>query len=142
MEKFNRLMIAFILMAFMACQKDNTNSNLTPRAVNLSDTLSLKMSETVFSGNFSIKFDSITLDNRCPITLNCFAAGTAVAKLIVQKDSLKQTIRLSETALINSFYPLNTITVFNQKIRLVQVSPYPGEFGIAQSDYEIKLKLE
>ncbi len=139
MDKLNSLFIALILTTFMACQKDNSSAAQKPRAVNLTDTLSIKMSETVFSGNFSIKFDSITQDNRCPTNVNCIVAGTAIAKLIAQKDSDKQVFELSLMPKMNPRVPFDTTTVFNYHLRLLDVSPYPGEFGIAQRDYVIKL---
>ena len=142
MDKLNSLIIALILTAFMGCQKGNPNAVKKSRAVNLTDTLSMKVSETVFSGNFSIKLDSITQDNRCPTTVNCIMAGTAIAKLIVQNDSDKQVVELSLVPKMNPRVPFDTTTVFNHHLRLLDVSPYPGEFGIAQRDYVIKLLVQ
>ncbi len=92
MKKLNQFSAAFILTALMACQKDISSTvPSSPREVNLSDTLNIKMSETVFSGDFSIQLDSLG-DRRCPKNANCFWSGLADAKLIVKNGSVKNLL--------------------------------------------------
>jgi hypothetical protein len=142
MDKLNRFITALILTALVACQKDNSGINQTSRVVNLADTLSIKMGETVFSGDFSVKFDSITNDSRCPIDANCFIAGWVSAKLLIKKQRDSQFVRLTAPSL-----PLigltDTATVFNRLIRLTDVSPdKKGSVLISQKDYVIKLFVQ
>lgn len=134
MKKLNQLLVALILTTFMACQKDNSSTlPSSPREVNLLDTLNIKMSETVFSGDFSIRLDSLG-DSRCPKNAVCFWAGLADAKLIVKKGVDSQTVRL-KTA-----YKYDTATVFNRFLRIIDATPYPdGLSQIPQRDYVVKL---
>lgn len=134
MKKFNLLIAALILTVFMACQKDNSTAIPLIRSVNLADTLSIKMNETVFSGDFSIKLDSIQ-ESRCPTDVTCVTAGFVAVKLIVKKDNNSQIIRLINIP------KSDTITVFNHHIRLLSVLPYPNSVAnqIPQNDYIIKL---
>jgi hypothetical protein len=142
MDKLNSLIAAVILTVLVACQKDNSGITQTPRAVNLADTLSIKMGETVFSGDFSVKFDSITGDSRCPIDYNCITAGMVITKLLIKKQRDSQFVRLTSPRL--SLIGLNdTVTVFNRLIRLTDVSPYPkGNIQIQQKDYVVKLFVQ
>ena len=91
------------------------------------------MNETVFAGDFSIKLDSLG-DSRCPSNAYCFFQGFANTKLIVQNGVDNQTIRL------RTIYKLDTMTVFNRFIHILDVSPYPTGFSqIPQRDYVVKL---
>ena len=143
MNKFNQLIAALILTAFMACQKENTTNTsettptATPRTVVLTDTLTLKMTETVISGNYSIKLDSIE-DSRCATDLTCIWAGSVRAKLLVQKNTDSQIVRLYNMP------KFDTATVFNQTIRFLSVSPDRGKSAnvIPQNAYVIKLLVQ
>jgi hypothetical protein len=143
MNKFNPLIAALVLTAFMACQKDNTSATTEtttqtpPRPVVLTDTLTLKMAETVISGNFSIKLDSIE-DSRCATDVNCIWAGSVRAKLIVKKNTDSQIVRIYNVP------KFDTATVFNQTIRFLSVSPGRGKSAdvIPQSAFVIKLLVQ
>ena len=137
MKKLNYLITALILTISITCKKDNSSTVLlSPRSVNLADTLSIKMNETVFSGDFSIKLDSLG-DSRCPSDAVCFWSGLADAKLIVKNGVDNQTIRLQSVPKADS------TTVFNRQIKLLSVSPYPsGLSQIPQRDYVIKLLVK
>jgi hypothetical protein len=143
MNKFNHLIVALILTAFMACQKENTTNTTTetvttpPRTVVLTDTLTLKMSETVTSGNYSLRLDSIE-DSRCATDLTCIWAGSVRAKLFIQKNMESQIVR------IYNMPKFDTATVFNKTIRFLSVTPDIGKSAnvIPQKDYVIKLLVQ
>jgi hypothetical protein len=142
MDKLNSLIAAVILTVLVACQKDNSGITQTPRAVNLADTLSIKMGETVFSGDFSVKFDSITGDSRCPIDYNCFAAGMVSTKLLIKKGRDSQFVRLTLPSL-TLISLVDTVTVFNHLIKLTDVSPdTKSTVKLSQKDYVIKLFVQ
>jgi hypothetical protein len=144
MEKLNKLIAASIITAFMACQKEGTIATSVPpnttnnngTTVTTTDTLTIKMSETVSAGSFSIKLDSIQ-DSRCPTSVVCVWAGVAEAKLIVKEGNNSQIVRLQTAT------KLDTATVFNRSLRLLKVSPYPiTAQQIPQSDYVIQLLVQ
>jgi hypothetical protein len=130
-------MAVLALTAFIACQKDISNTvPTTPRVVNLMDTVSIKMAETVSIGDFSIKLDSMA-DSRCPTNANCIWAGVADAKLVVKRGMDSQIVRLKN---VQKF---DTATVFSRQLRLLNVSPYPNSTTpIPQGDYVIKLVVQ
>jgi hypothetical protein len=146
MEKIMRLIALFVLTTIMACQKNTTQSPIDgkdivvtpPRTVVLTDTLTIKMGETVASGNFSIKLDSITNDSRCPMGFNCIWEGSADAKLIVKKDNNSQTIKLTSVPITPILR--DTATVFSHLIKFISVAP-PTKSGVQvqQNEYVIKL---
>jgi hypothetical protein len=154
MGKINCFLVAAVLLTFMACQKDITPSSLPSssttssttngptRVVNLLDTLTIKMNETVVSGNFSIKLDSITSDSRCPTDFTCVWAGAVDAKLLVKKDMDNQFLRLTTQRL--SVQGLSdTATVFTHFIKFLDVAP-TAKSGVQtlQKDYVIRLLVK
>jgi hypothetical protein len=144
MNKFNHLIVALILTVFIACHKQNTTDTTTettnttpPRKVVFTDTLTLKMSETVISGNYSLRLDSIE-DSRCATDITCIWAGSVRAKLLIQKNMESQIVR------IYNMPKFDTATVFNQTIRFLSVLPDRGKSAnvIPQKDYVIKLLVQ
>ncbi len=137
-KQLNYWVLALILTAFIACQKDISNTNSpTSRTVVLTDTLTIKTNETVISGDFSIKLDSIS-DSRCPLDFYCFTAGWVNAKLLVQKNTNSQIVRISD---VPNF---DTATVFNYRLRFLSVLPEQTVSAnrIPQRDYVIKLLVQ
>jgi hypothetical protein len=139
MNKFIQLITALILTVLIACQKENTTDTNTtsPRSVVLTDTLTLKMSETVFSGNFSIRLDSAQ-DSRCPTDVDCIWAGSVMAKLTIQNNMESQIVRLYNQP------KFDTAIIFNKTIRFLSVSPNRGKSVnvIPQKDFVIKLLVK
>jgi hypothetical protein len=154
MRKINCFIATAILLIFMACQKDNapssvptssTSSSTTTgptRVVSLLDTLTIKMNETVISGSFSIKLDSITSDSRCPTDFTCVWAGAADAKLLIKKDMDNQFVRLTtQRSTVQGLK--DTVTVFNHFIKFLDIAP-TSKSGVQteQKDYVIRLLVK
>jgi hypothetical protein len=151
MKKYNYLVVALMLIIFIACHKDSSNGGTSSTSgVNLTDTtsiktntssplmdtLSIKMAETVMSGDITIKLDNVN-EGRCPKNVTCVWAGFADAKLIVQKGAYSQVVQLKTVS------KLDTAVVLNRHFRLLSVSPYPiGATQIPQSDYVVKLLVQ
>jgi hypothetical protein len=136
MDKLNSLIAAVILTVLVACQKDNSG-NTAPNATPLSDTLRIKLGETVNFSNFSIKLDSAN-DSRCPINAQCFWAGVATAKLNVKKDNATEFARfLLDPTNKNT---VDKVTVFNRRLHLLNVLLPPNASN--QDDYFIQLIVE
>jgi hypothetical protein len=136
MDKLNSLIAAVILTVLVACQKDNSGAT-TPNATPVSDTLRIRLGETVNFSNFSIKLDSAN-DSRCPINASCVWAGVATAKLSVKKDNATEIARfLLDPTNKNT---VDKVTMFNRRLHLVNVLLPPN--ASSQNDYFIELIVE
>lgn len=86
---------------------------------------------------FTIKFDKVSSDSRCPKGVQCITAGKADIELTLGKDGAKQTVTLPFT-LPNG---TSNVTEFNgHTIRVVGVSPFKfKDKEIKPEDYVVTL---
>lgn len=136
MDKLNSLITALILTFLVACQKEYSCAP-SPNSALLSDTVRVKIGETVRTNDFSITLDSVN-DSRCGINENCFWAGDAAVKLQVKKDNSTEIARfLLDPTKKNT---VDKVTVFNRNLRLLDVL---GRLhSLPQADYSVLLVVE
>jgi hypothetical protein len=128
------LISVVLLITYTSCKKDSDKHDFQ-----LIDTVTMKYGEkyNCVSENFSLKFDSVVSDFRCPMDANCVSAGNAVIRFSYQ-NKIKTV-----SFILNSNLPLHTDTVIdNYKIKFVRLAPYPfGSLVIKQHDYEVSVVL-
>lgn len=128
------LISVVLLITYTSCKKDSDKHDFQ-----LIDTISMKYGEkyNCVNENFSLKFDSVVSDFRCPMDANCVSAGNAVIRFSYQNNI--KTVNF----ILNTNLPLHTDTVIdNYKIKLVRLAPYPsGSLVIKQYDYEVSVVL-
>ena len=73
-------------------------------------------------GRLAIKFVSVVEDSRCPIDARCVWAGNAKIKIAVSKGKMA-----AKTIELNSGLKPDSITIYGYEIKLVDLSPHPGE---------------
>jgi hypothetical protein len=85
--------------------------------------------------NYSICFDSLISDSRCPIDPNilCVWAGVAIVKLSLTQNNSLITFKLSTAG--GAHFPPKDTTINGVNIKLLDVQPYPKFIG---SNNEIK----
>ncbi|MCX7874909.1 MAG: hypothetical protein N2321_01940 [Melioribacteraceae bacterium] len=140
MKQITQILFLFLLLLFSS--SCITESDLKfEKSVSLkkddSTTVSLKYNEsTLINDEFSISFEGIKNDSRCPIDVNCVWAGNAEVVLKISKHNFEKIF------ILNSFLYPKTI-VFNQyEIELTKVLPLPkSNVQIKQSEYSIQLKI-
>lgn len=133
MRKFEFLTL--ILLAVYGCQKPA----LPPVTFHLESPFALQTGQTGIADQidgFTIRFDKIAADSRCPLGVQCITAGQAEVVLTMTKASVSKTVTLPFT-LPNG---VGNVTDFEgHTIRVVGVTPFkqkdkevkPEEYGVA-----------
>jgi len=103
--------------------------------------ISLSFQQTYQNRDFSLKFDSVLNDSRCPSDVICCWEGNAEVRLIyVDRYFTERRIILDTHIPDNRFR--NDTTIGNVNIKLVELSPYPVSTKIIeQEDYVAKILL-
>jgi hypothetical protein len=118
-KKYYRLIIILTILLFFTCHYENLllfeDSGNTPH---FQDTLHINYKETIINTeeNFSITFDSLLEDSRCPIGVECFWEGNAKIGFIFSSQKFELNTH-------PSFRNDSTLLRFN--ISLIMLNPYP-----------------
>lgn len=87
--------------------------------------------------SFTIRFDQVTNDSRCPVNVECVTAGQADVTLTLTKDGATHTAALSFTT------PNGTTNMTDFKGHTVKITsvepPRKSDTEIKQKDYKIKV---
>jgi hypothetical protein len=130
-----RLILGACLLAATACQQKSPADPTTPidRQVVLAPGTQVALDGTPFS----VRFDSVTGDSRCPADAVCVTGGDAVVKVAVRSGGNQF-----------SFYDLHTgdmkpvIHGGALTIALVELAPYPfSARPIDPNDYRATLRI-
>jgi hypothetical protein len=119
---------------FTACKKNKSCPVILGEAFTISNN-NTACNET---NNFTITFNKLENDSRCPATANCFWQGVATIKLTLKKANIEYPFTLH--TLVPPVYGFNNDTVVaGYKIKLMQLDPYP--VALQQNAKEYKAKL-
>jgi len=104
------------------------------------DAIIIKQGSQVFISQygFTIKFESVIADSRCPIGCHCFLTGWVEVKFVFISNKGDET-----TFVINTFQDRKSIIINGYKISLMYLTPYPttGDV-IQQKDYEAEIIIK
>ncbi len=102
-----------------------------------STTVSLNYKESIFiNDEFSISFEGVNNDSRCPIDVICVWAGNAEIVLKIRNKNFEQNF------ILNSYLFPRTIVYNQYEIELKKVLPEKkSQIELKQSDYSIQLKI-
>ncbi len=136
MKNINLLIL--IIFSFVSCKKDKQTNVLNPEILinNCSNTIELPT-----DGSFTICYDSLISDSRCPIDAVCIWEGFAQVKLSLHIDNTVIHFKLA-TMHHSALNLINDTTINGINIKLEDVSPYPSwssPYNI--NDSKVKLKL-
>lgn len=100
----------------------------------------LKLNECTVQGkNFTICFDSLITDSRCPYNVECYWAGVAVAKFSLHQNNTTVSFYLAT----NKFSQFNKDTAINKiKISLQDILPHPNATPSPASNIVAILKID
>ena len=125
------VLFALLVFAFAACtkyQKDNLDFTIER----------YHCANTKINGEtIRVCFDSLVSDSRCPANANCIWSGEATVKLSIQRNRQTQSFKLSTLNATPIFR--NDTTVFGYHVKLLSVTPYPGENS--QDPYRVELSI-
>lgn len=113
------LCIALLGTFFTACEKQTSSEETQTRTVELNNCTT----ESGTDGNAEICFTALN-DSRCPLNANCVWQGVAVAKFTFRFDTIQHQVSLATAKFPG--YPSTDTTVSGYKIKLINVTPYPG----------------
>lgn len=110
--------IALVGTLLVACQKQTETVETQTRTVELNN-----CGTDGGNSNAEICFTELN-DSRCPINANCVWQGVAVAKFTLRFDSTQHQVVLASAKFPG--YPSTDTTIGGYKVKLVNVTPYPG----------------
>jgi len=113
------------------------------RKTPVTDMVSVSLGQSVQAENagFSVKFDKVEQDSRCPINARCVWAGVGIINATVKQGENSKKIKLS-TVNYETFN--NTEKVFGKDIKLLALLPNPtaGAAKPEMNQTTIKLKID
>ncbi len=129
--------VLLLLTAIVACETEG---------IVLGEDYELQLNETVdfAAGGFTILFDEVTEDSRCPIGVDCIWEGRAVVKLVVAEGTDSTDIQLATYNSIN----LDSMLIAEYQdysIELKEVNPYPHIDSLMngnEPDYSILIHVD
>ena len=127
-----RLPLAILFIVILGCDK---NAPVAPglTQIRLGEAFTMRPGETAYSsdGMFTLRFDSVLEDSRCPEGMMCIWAGQAVIALTIDErcDTMKAFTELTEkgfSVLLKELYPNPPASPMNPK------SQYLAEFIVTK----------
>lgn len=124
MKKLSLILVISVLF-IAGCLKYEFNYQKTTvtQYFNLNDKVSIHVRQTLIdqAEGFSITFDSVKNDSRCPTGAECNTVGNAAVVFLYKKgtDSVYFTLYTLK-------YFRNDTTIDNYNIQLIGLSPYPS----------------
>jgi len=109
-------------------------------AYNKEYAIPVRYSVTTIDNKYTLRFDSVLEDSRCPEGLVCIWSGVAAVKFsVTEGNSAKTTVKLY--TLNNSSWS-DSVVYKDIKIKLLRLAPYPSLYTkYSYSAYEATIKL-
>ena len=145
------VLIVAAFLFFSGCQKDETilpmdelaMISANDKTVTIGEEIFLLMYEsvTIVPDGFSITFDAVPEDSRCPRGAVCIWEGRAVIKLTIENREACHEIFLETPNSQQSQGP--AVNLFGRTIKLLLVAPYPNAtHQITDKEYRIVLVVK
>ncbi len=129
---FHLLLIGLIFLS--SCDKDR---------IKLNEDYKLEYGETADfkKGDFTIRFDEVLGDNRCPSCCFCILAGEVNVRLVIEEDAGSIDIEMTMPGEFNSSQNFPTVEYQDYSIELKAVNPYPEDISTEEPDYNIVFSI-
>jgi hypothetical protein len=117
------LILALATTCLLACKKQNDKKSLDDAA---GITVTLSSCEYADSVGMppTVCFEALVEDSRCPINANCVWQGVAIGRFSFRLSGVQHQLQLATTK--SPGRPSTDTTVAGYRIRLVNITPYPG----------------
>lgn len=134
MHKLSFYLLFVSLVFLSSCDKDR---------IKINEDYELAYGETANfnKGDFTILFDEVLGDSRCPSCCICAWAGAVTVRLIIEEDNESTDI---EMIMPGGFIPnqnFQTVEYQDYSIELKQVNPYPEDIPSEEADYNIVFNI-
>jgi hypothetical protein len=127
------------ILSFYSCTKESIKTENF--AIDKDIAINNCSNFTVNAVNYSICFDAVINESRCPINAICIWEGYATAKFTLTSGSTNHTFSLSTLLSNKSIVLQNDTTINGIKIALTKLAPFPGELVYNQPPYIASLKI-
>lgn len=118
------ILICIGITALASCRKPNLSNN---GQVQLNQCINKKFgSEKVY-----LCFESLLAESRCPVYADCVWQGFALAKFTFKEGGHQHEVKLSTITMQG--IPSKDTTISGYNIRLLDISPYPGNAPVPVS---------
>lgn len=122
----NNKLTGLILLSLIICSCSNRGElgSITSADYNREITVPVNGSVKTTDNRYTLRFDSVITDSRCPDGAMCFWSGVAGIRLIVSEVTpIHKTLELYT---LNSGNWSDSAIYKDIKVRLLQLSPYPS----------------
>lgn len=137
----NRIfLLFFISLPFLSCAENNDPNCLKPQ---LGEELSIRINRTATYciEGFSITFEDVVNESRCPSDVTCIWAGFVQVKLELEANGKKSTVELASDSLVTGVPSEVVFDLFT--IKLIDVTPYPAVSAKIDTDkFEVILIVD
>jgi hypothetical protein len=127
-------LIAFILVIFFSCSKEQTETETISVALNNCSEQPLDVQ------SYLLCFDSLVEDSRCPDNAVCIWQGVAKAKFRFNVNSQEHVVTLSTLNMAPNY--TRDTTVAGYHLKLVNILPYPLNPNNPNPQGEVKATVE
>ena len=90
---------------------------------------------------YSICFDAVLFESRCPIDAICIWEGYATAQFTLTSNTSNHTFSLRSLLSNKHIVLQNDTTINGIKIALINLAPYPEKFTFSHKPYVAFLKI-
>jgi hypothetical protein len=149
MSKLGLLFFGILIIPLILLVGCSSNSSPEVQASTGQDfTLSVGQTAVISGEDFSIKFEAVSNDSRCPRGAQCIRAGEAVARvsLTQSNNSTPSVLELTEPGLTSDTHQTTWTSRFGNVMRQYTIKfvidPYPEiNKQIAPGDYKLQLNI-
>jgi len=134
MRKLSFYLLFAGLVFLSSCDKDH---------IKINQDYELEYGETADfnKGDFTIRFDEVLGDSRCPSCCLCTWAGVVKVKLVIEEDAGSTDIEMIMPGLFFESQNFPTVEYQDYSIELKEVNPYPEDFPSEEADYNIVFSI-
>lgn len=128
-----------VLLSVFSCTKETNQSQSFK--INRDITIHNCSNFTANNTTYSICFDTVTNESRCPKDAICVWEGYATAKFTLTSGTTNRNFSLSTMVINNTMALQNDTTINGITIALANLAPNPREIGSGKPPYVATLKI-
>ncbi len=135
----NLSFIILVVVSFLSCKKTSTTKEENKIKSGNIPLYTCSFFSTNANPNFSICYDSLITDSRCPSNVVCVWAGVAIVKLSLTQNNSFVSFKLSSMG--GNYFPPRDTTINGINIKLVDVTPYSKFSGSNNETRKVVLEI-
>ena len=133
------ILILVVIVSMFSCKKTSTTKEENKEQNSTIAINTCNLFSTNINSNFSICYDSLVTDSRCPSDVVCVWAGIAIVKLSFTQNNSIVSFKLSSMG--GNYFPPKDTTINGIKIKLIDLIPYPKFSGSNNETRKVVLEI-